>query len=112
MTQYFLCFVLFCVGLYGMLAKRNLVKIILGLVVAEAAVNLLFVLVAYRTGAFAPIVEAGGGPTRMVDPLPHALVLTAIVIGLATTALMIAIAMRIYAHYGTYDIQEVRELKG
>jgi multisubunit Na+/H+ antiporter MnhC subunit len=48
----------------------------------------------------------------MVDPLPQALVLTGIVIGLATTALLLAIAMRIYEKYGTYDITEIRELRG
>ena len=53
-----------------------------------------------------------GAYIAMVDPLPHALVLTAIVIGLATTALMVAIAMRVYEKYGTYDIAEIRELRG
>ena len=48
----------------------------------------------------------------MVDPLPQALVLTAIVIGLATTALLVAIAMRIYEKYGTFDITKIKELKG
>jgi len=48
----------------------------------------------------------------MVDQLPQALVLTAIVIGLASTALLVAIAMRIYEKYGTFDITKIRELKG
>jgi len=48
----------------------------------------------------------------MVDPLPQALVLTAIVIGLATTALMVALAMRIYEKYKTFDITKIKELRG
>ncbi|GAB4232502.1 MAG: NADH-quinone oxidoreductase subunit K [Acidobacteriota bacterium] len=112
MIEYVLCFVLFCVGIYGILAKRNLIKIIVGVVVAETAANLFFVLVAYRSGAFAPILEPNAAAVPMVDPLPHALVLTAIVIGLATTALMAALAMRIYSRYGSYDVEVIRELKG
>ena len=114
MIAYMLCLVLFCVGVYGALAKRNVIKIILGIVIAECAVNLMFVLTAYRVHGTAPIIEPGpaGSAPVMVDPLPHALVLTAIVIGLATTALMVALAMRIYQKYGTYDISEIRELRG
>jgi multisubunit Na+/H+ antiporter MnhC subunit len=112
MRLFILCLLLFCVGVYGILAKKNLVKIIVGIVIAESAVNLFFVLVAYRLGGQAPILSPGGEPLPIVDPLPHALVLTAIVIGLATTALMIAMAMRIYQRYGTYDIDRIRELKG
>jgi len=114
MTVYLLCLVLFCLGVYCVLAKRNIIKIIVGFIIAECAVNLFFVLVAYKEGGRAPILDPNMDvPVReMVDPLPHALVLTAIVIGLATTALMVAIAMRIYQKYGTYDIAEIRELKG
>jgi multisubunit Na+/H+ antiporter MnhC subunit len=112
MTPYLLCLVLFGVGIYGALAKRNLIKIILGICIAEYAVNLMLVLFAYRRGGQAPILAPGGDTAPMVDPLPHALVLTAIVIGLATTALMVAIAMRVHAKYGTYDVARIRELRG
>ncbi len=112
MKEFVLCLLLFCIGVYGVVAKRNLIKVIVGLIIAESAVNLFFVLVAYRLGGFAPVLAPGGGPRLMVDPLPHALVLTAIVIGLATTALLIALAMRLYQRYGTFDIERIRELKG
>jgi multicomponent Na+:H+ antiporter subunit C len=112
MRIYLLCFILFSVGLYGILAKRNLIRIIVGLIIAECAVNLFFVLTAYRLGGVAPILEAGSAGRLLVDPLPQALVLTAIVIGLATTALAIAIAIRIHRHFGTYDIEKIRELRG
>ncbi|MBN1434127.1 NADH-quinone oxidoreductase subunit K [Candidatus Fermentibacterales bacterium] len=113
MAVYVLCLVLFCVGIYAILSKRNLIKIIIGLIVAEHAVNLFFILVAYRIGGRAPIFEPPPVSIEpMVDPLPHALVLTAIVIGIATTAFMVALAMRIYEKYGTYDIARIRELRG
>lgn len=112
MKEYLLCLILFCVGLYGVLTKRNLIKIIVGVIIAESAVNLFFVLTAFRAGGHPPILQQGGAPALMVDPLPHALVITAIVISLATTALLIAIAMRVYHRYGTYDVDRIRELKG
>jgi len=112
MKEYMLCMVLFSVGLYGILAKRNLIKIIVGVIIAEAAVNLFFILTAYRLGGHPPILADLGPAKPMVDPLPHALVLTTIVIGLATTALLIALAMRVYHRYGTYDVDQIRALKG
>ena len=78
----------------------------------EYAVNLFFILVAYRIEGRAPIFSPESKISNMVDPLPHALVLTAIVIGLATTALLVGIAMRIYEKYGTFDITKIRELRG
>ena len=109
---YLLCLVLFCVGIYGLLSNRNIIKMIVGLIIAEHAVNLFFILVAYRRNGRAPILSADVPITQMVDPLPQALVLTAIVIGLATTALLVALAIRIYGKYGTYDIAKIRELRG
>ncbi|UCD14854.1 MAG: NADH-quinone oxidoreductase subunit K [Candidatus Omnitrophota bacterium] len=112
MTIYLLCLILFCCGLYCILRKRNIIKIILGIIIAEYAANLFFILVAYRLNGRAPIFSPDTTITNMVDPLPHALVLTAIVIGLATTALLVIIAMRIYEKYGTFDITKIKELKG
>ncbi len=112
MTVYLLCLALFCVGIYCILRKRNIIKIIIGVIIAEYAVNLFFILTAYRMKGRAPIFSSEADITNMVDPLPHALVLTAIVIGLATTALLVAIAMRIYEKYGTFDITKIRELRG
>ncbi len=109
---YFLCFVLFSIGLYCMLRKRNLIKIIIGIIIAEYAIHLFLALVGYRFNGRAPIYAKGEEILNMVDPLPQALVLTAIVIGLAVTALIVAIAMRIYEKYGTFDITKIRRLKG
>jgi multisubunit Na+/H+ antiporter MnhC subunit len=112
MTLYLLCLLLFCLGIYCILRKRNIIKIIVGIIIAEYAVNLFFVLVAYRMQGRAPIFSKEADIVNMVDPLPHALVLTAIVIGLASMALLIAIAMRIYEKYGTFDITQIKELRG
>ena len=112
MIVYLLCLVLFCLGLYCVLRKRNIIKIIIGVIILEDAVNLFLILTGYRMGGRAPIFSRDVDITNMVDPLPQVLVLTAIVIGLATTAVLVAIAMRIHEKYGTFDITKIRELRG
>ena len=112
MTEYFLCLVLFCIGVYCVLRKRNLIKIIIGLGIIEYAVNLFLVLVGYKIQGRAPILMEAQVIEGMVDPLPQALVLTAIVIGLAVTALIAGIAIRVYEKYGTFDITKIKNLKG
>lgn len=113
MIVYVLAVLLFLVGLYGVMVKRNLFKILIGLAIMEYAVNLLFSLIGYRNGGVAPIVTESMLPSEtMVDPLPQALVLTAIVIGLGTTALLAAIAVRIYEKYDTFDVRKIRKLRG
>jgi len=109
---YLLSLVLLAVGLYCVLVKRNLIKIVLGIIIMEYAVNLIFIMFGYRTDGRAPILSESQEITNMVDPLPQAVVLTAIVIGLATTALMVAIAVRLYDRYGTFDITKIRRLRG
>jgi len=112
MIVYILTIFLFLVGLYGVLSKRNLIKIVIGLAIMEYSVNLFLILVGYVRGGTAPIIDADAPGELFVDPLPQAMVLTAIVIGLATTALLLAIAIRIYKKYGTFDIREIKNLKG
>jgi multicomponent Na+:H+ antiporter subunit C len=109
---YILCLILFGVGLYCVIAKRNIVKIILGVGIIEYAVNMLFVLFGYRMNGRAPILDKVQQIQNMVDPLPQALVLTAIVIGLATTALMAAMAIKIHEKYGTFDVTKIKKLRG
>jgi multicomponent Na+:H+ antiporter subunit C len=112
MIVYLLCFLLFLVGLYGILTKRDLVKIILSCGIIGYAVNLLLVLFAYRNNSFYPILTEGTAPRQMVDPLPQALVLTSIVIELGTTALLVALAIRLFEKYNTFDITKIRRLSG
>jgi len=112
MIIYFLCILLFLVGLYGVVTKRNLIKIVIGLAVMEYSVNLFLTLIGYVEGGTVPILSSEVVKRVFVDPLPQAMVLTAIVIGLATTALLLAIAIRIYKRYNTFDIREIKSLKG
>ena len=114
--HYALCLMLFMIGLYGVVVKRNLIKIIVSLIILESGVNLFIVMVGYRKAGIAPIMaktmETQKFVQTAVDPLPQALVLTSIVIGLGVTAMTVAIALRLYERYGTYDIKEIRKLKG
>jgi multicomponent Na+:H+ antiporter subunit C len=120
---YALCFLLFVIGLYCAVVKKNMVKIVIGIMVMEYAVNLFLIMLGFRTGGIAPIVgreDLVGSASKLtdlfisssVDPLPQALVLTAIVISLGSLALMISICIRTYEKYGTFDITEIRRLKG
>ena len=120
---YALCFLLFMIGLYCAVVKKNMVKIVIGIMVMEYAVNLFLIMLGYRAGGIAPIVTRDQLASTMgqvipafvsssVDPLPQALVLTAIVISLGSLALMISICIRTYQRYGTFDITEIRRLKG
>ena len=127
---YALCFVLIAIGIYGMVVKKNVVKIVISLAIMEYGINLLLILVGYRAPAgpasgvpvaTAPIVDAAtleraSGMAEFavnsVDPLPQALVLTSIVISLGVLALMVAVCVRLYERYGTFDITEMRRLRG
>lgn len=111
-SLYILCLILFLVGLYCVVRKRNLIKIIIGIGIMEYAVNLVFVLGGYKTAARSPIFAPDQAISSMVDPLPQAMVSTIIVIGLSLTLLLITIAIRIYEKYGTFDITKIKNLKG
>ena len=115
-TIYLLVFGLMLIGLYAIVAKKNIVKIIVGVLILDYAVNLLLVLVGYRRGGTAPILSPGQESAELartaVDPLPQAMVLTSIVIGLGLTALMVAMAIRLYEKYHTFDMHDIRKLKG
>jgi len=104
------------VGLFGVLTQKNLIKIIVCTAVIEYAVNVFIVLVGYRSRGFAPIVSSpedlGAFAGGAVDPFPQAMVLTSIVIGLGVLTLLVALALRLYHRYGTYDITEIRKLRG
>ncbi len=113
MILFILTLLLFCVGIYGVFFKRNLIKVVIGFVIIEYAINCMFVLIGYRKDGASPIFDLSKDTdVLIVDPLPQALVLTAIVIGLGTTALLVSIAVRIYQRYGTFDLREIRKLRG
>jgi len=108
-------FILILMGLYGALTNRNILRIIVSFTVANTGVNLVLVSVGYLHGRTAPILDeavpVAQVAARIIDPLPQALVLTAIVIGLGVTALMLTYAYKLYVAKGTLDISKCRELK-
>ena len=110
MLQY-AAIVLIMLGLYGLLTQRNIIKIIISLNIMEIGLNLFIVSVGYVEGGIAPILTSVNNSSSLlfVDPLPQALVLTAIVIGVGTTALGLALAKNIYQKYGTFEIDEMGE---
>ena len=97
-------------------ASRNVLKMVLAIMIVEHGMHLLLILIGYRAGGTAPIVEPGiaaeSFTASAVDPLPQALVLTSIVIGLGVLALVVALCVRLYDRYGTFDISALRRLKG
>lgn len=116
MILYFLSLVLFVMGLYCLVAKKNIVKKIIGIVIIEYSINLFLVLIGWRRGGIAPIMLKGMERSEIidhgVDPLPQALVLTSIVIGLGVLALMVAMCLRLYEKYKTFDMSEINKLRG
>jgi len=99
-------------GIYTLMFKKNLIKIAIGICLIQNGANLFLITLGYRTGAVAPIYTQAPSGLNMVLPTPQALTLTSIVIGIATTALILSIAMMIYKHYGTLDVDKVRRLRG
>jgi len=104
---------LLLIGLYAVLVKKHLIKIVIGLSIIDAGLHLLFVAVGYINNGTAPIFSPGneGKVLQMVDPVPQALVLTAIVIGFATTAVALSLVIRLYKHHKTARIDEIKTLK-
>jgi multicomponent Na+:H+ antiporter subunit C len=104
--EYWMTAGLIVIGFYGMLGKRNLVKKLIGLNILQAAVVLLFTSFAVKTGGTVPIIPhhpGAHGAEIYMSPLPHVLMLTAIVVMVSTTGVAFALLIRIYRDYGTLD---------
>ena len=112
---------LILVGLAGVLIKRNLIKMALGFSLLGTGANILIVTLGYVRGATAPIVDSPAlledvgslvvKQGAVMDPVPQALVLTAIVIGVGVTGLMLATIVRLYANTKTLDVNALTRLK-
>jgi multicomponent Na+:H+ antiporter subunit C len=94
-------------GIFAVVAMRHLVRVILGLALLDSGVNLFLVATGYRPGAVAPILMGQAAGTPMVDPIPQALILTAIVIGVGVQAVALALAVQVHRAYGTLDLREL-----
>jgi multicomponent Na+:H+ antiporter subunit C len=109
---YWFVIILMCVGLYGILFKKNLVKKTIGLAIFQTSVVLYFVSIASKWGATVPVKDSTipvEQAANYLNPLPHTLMLTAIVVGVATLGVAFTLIMAIYNRYETLDEQELLE---
>ncbi len=109
------------ISLYGILARPSIIKKIIALTIFTDAANLLAIVVGFRKPPSIPpvLLDLNPSPSEIVafsntavDPLPQALVLTAVVIGMAVNMLIIFIALQLYRLYGTLDVRKIRRLRG
>jgi multisubunit Na+/H+ antiporter MnhC subunit len=107
---------LILIGLWGILTQRNIIRMIVGFSLLDTGIHMVMVSIGYVTGGTAPIIDdsvpMAEAASRIVDPVPSALVLTAIVIGLGVTAVMLSFAVRMYRERRTLMIDEFTESKG
>lgn len=104
---YYISMILIGVGIYGLLSQKNLFKHLISLVTIDTAVNIFIIALGYVKGKEAPIYSVFTPVANFVDPLPQALVLTAIVIGVGITALGAALLVRVKQKYGTLDVEKL-----
>ncbi len=106
---------LILIGLLGMLIHKNIIRMIIGFSLVDTGIHMVMVAIGYVTGGSAPIIDAtlsaAQAASRIVDPVPSALVLTAIVIGLGVTAVMLSYAVRIYRAKRSLSIDDCAESK-
>lgn len=108
--NYWVFAVVLMTGFYAVIAKGNLIKKLLGLSIFQSAVFLLYITMDKVDGGTAPIIQKGAIDQVFSNPLPQVLILTAIVVGISTTALGLAIVVRINESYGTIEEHEVQNL--
>lgn len=108
--HYWLCIALLMLGLYTLIAKRNLIKKMMGLNLFQVGAIMLYVTMGKVAGGEAPILRDGAVPSDYSNPLPHVLMLTAIVVGIATTALGLALIVRVKEGYGTVEEDEIEAI--
>ena len=103
---YWFIFILLTIGLYGMLIKRNLVKKLIGMSIFQSSIIIFYVASAVKWNATVPVVDPVIGVAdadKYINPLPHTLMLTAIVVGVATIGVAFALVISIYQRYRTLD---------
>jgi len=116
--NYWIYVTLMMIGFYAMIGKRNLVKKLIGMNIFQTAIILMYVSSGVKIGAKIPILDKyhamqhGIQVTEVVNPLPHVLMLTAIVVGVSVTGVALAVLLRIYHEYGTLEEDEILEKLG
>jgi multicomponent Na+:H+ antiporter subunit C len=107
--NYWIYIILMMIGFYAMIAKNNLVKKIIGMNIFQTAVFLFYISIGDVKGGTAPIVWEGMEKVIYVNPVPHVLILTAIVVAVSTTAVTLAVVIRIYEEFGTIEEDRILE---
>ena len=107
--NYWIVIFLMMTGFYVVIARGNLIKKIVGLNIFQTSVFILYITVGKVSGGTAPIIVEGASDVVYSNPLPHVLILTAIVVGISTTALGLALIVRIKEAYGTVEEDEITE---
>jgi len=113
--SYWFYIILIMMGFYGMMVKNNLMKKLIGMNIFQWSIILFYISIGAKKGATIPIIETGALVNHAVraadyiNPLPHVLMLTAIVVGVATTGIAIALLIIIYQQYGTLEEDEIIE---
>ena len=103
--NYWIVIILMMTGLYVVISSNHLVKKVIGLNIFQASVFIFYISIGKLEGGTAPILAEG--ISRYSNPLPHVLILTAIVVGVATTALALALIVRIHSAYGSIEEQDL-----
>ncbi len=117
--NYWLYIILMMIGLYAMIVKNNLIKKLVGMNIFQTSIILFYVSIGYKKGATIPIIEHAHGSGHAgeklvihaadyINPLPHVLMLTAIVVSVATFGVALALAVKVYQRYQTLEEDEIR----
>ncbi|MBW2645000.1 MAG: cation:proton antiporter subunit C [Deltaproteobacteria bacterium] len=117
--NFWLYVILMMIGLYGMMGKRNLIKKLIGMNIFQSAIILFFVSIGVKAGATVPILSGHGhghgheviDVAQYINPLPHVLMLTAIVVSIATTGVALAVLILIYRRYNTLEEDEILKIR-
>lgn len=106
-AAYALILIILLIGLYGTLLKQDLFRKLIGLFIFQSAIILFFIAGSVQEGGTVPIVDPVQAQARYVNPLPHVLMLTAIVVSAATTGVALALLLTLYRRYGTLDEEQI-----
>ena len=109
--NYMIVIILMCIGLYTVISHHNLVKKLIGLAIFQTSLFLLYISLGWVEGGTAPIIMKTGEVVHYANPLPHVLILTAIVVGVATTALGLALVLKIEDAFGPIEEDELLGVK-
>jgi multicomponent Na+:H+ antiporter subunit C len=112
--NYWVYIALMMIGLYGIIIKKNLMKKIIGLSILQTSIILFFISIGAKKNATIPIIEHGHDSShtaiqavRFINPLPHVLMLTAIVVAVATLGVALSLVIKIYKEYNTLEEDEI-----